>query len=118
MQKVRKILRAVFEKTALPTNEPTNYYQQHRSYDAGRINQITIPCTNISTISWAYTTIWLQLYTFHSEKRPCQSQINNNFSQLPQKLYEVYTATVTIPVLVPAGHHSNKILIRYKKNLL
>ena len=28
MQKIRKILRAVSEKTALPTN----YYQQHRSY--------------------------------------------------------------------------------------
>ena len=36
MQKIRKILRAVSEKTALPTNQPTNqptnYYQQHRSY--------------------------------------------------------------------------------------
>ena len=32
MQKIRKILRAVSEKTALPTNLPTNYYQQHRSY--------------------------------------------------------------------------------------
>ena len=31
MQKIRKILRAVSEKTALPTNQPTNY-QQHRSY--------------------------------------------------------------------------------------
>ena len=32
MQKIRKMLRAVSEKTALPTNQPTNYYQQHRSY--------------------------------------------------------------------------------------
>ena len=32
MQKIRKILRVVSEKTALPTNQPTNYYQQHRSY--------------------------------------------------------------------------------------
>ena len=32
MQKIRKILRAVSEKTVLPTNQPTNYYQQHRSY--------------------------------------------------------------------------------------
>ena len=36
MQKIRKILRAVSEKTALPTNQPTNqptnYYQQHRFY--------------------------------------------------------------------------------------
>ena len=35
MQKIRKILRAVSEKTALPTNEPTNQptnYQEHRSY--------------------------------------------------------------------------------------
>ena len=32
MQKIRKILRAVSEKTALPTNQPTNHYQQHRSY--------------------------------------------------------------------------------------
>ena len=32
MQKIRKILRAVSEKTALPTNQSTNYYQQHRSY--------------------------------------------------------------------------------------
>ena len=38
MQKIRKILR-VSKKTALPTNQPTNDYQQHRSYrtylDAG-----------------------------------------------------------------------------------
>ena len=32
MQKIRKVLRAVSEKTALPTNQPTNYFQQHRSY--------------------------------------------------------------------------------------
>ena len=32
MQKIRKILRAVSEKTTLPTNQSTNYYQQHRSY--------------------------------------------------------------------------------------
>ena len=32
MQKIRKIFRAVSEKTALPTNQPNNYYQQHRSY--------------------------------------------------------------------------------------
>ena len=32
MQKIRKILRAVSEKTALPTNQPTNYYQEHQSY--------------------------------------------------------------------------------------
>ena len=32
MQKIRKILRAVSEKTALPTNQSTNYYQQHRFY--------------------------------------------------------------------------------------
>ena len=36
MQKIRKIYRAVSEKTVLPTNQPTNqptnYYQQHRSY--------------------------------------------------------------------------------------
>ena len=36
MQKIRKILRIVSEKTALPTNQPTsqpaNYYQQHRFY--------------------------------------------------------------------------------------
>ena len=36
MQKIRKILRAVSEKTALPTNQPTNqptnYYLEHRSY--------------------------------------------------------------------------------------
>ena len=31
MQKIRKILRAVSEETALPTNQPTNY-QQHQSY--------------------------------------------------------------------------------------
>ena len=29
MQKIRKVLRAVSEKTALPTNQPTNYFQQH-----------------------------------------------------------------------------------------
>ena len=32
MQKIREILRAISEKTALPTNQPTNYYQHHRSY--------------------------------------------------------------------------------------
>ena len=32
MQKIRKILTAVSEKTALPTNQPTKCYQQHRSY--------------------------------------------------------------------------------------
>ena len=36
MQKIRKILKAISEKTALPinqpTNQPTNYYQQHRFY--------------------------------------------------------------------------------------
>ena len=32
MQKIRKILKAVSEKTALPTNQLTNYYQQHRFY--------------------------------------------------------------------------------------
>ena len=32
MQKIKKILRAASEKTALPTNQPTNYYQQHQSY--------------------------------------------------------------------------------------
>ena len=31
IQKIRKILRAVSEKTALPTNQPTNYQQQNRS---------------------------------------------------------------------------------------
>ena len=31
MQKIRKILTAVSEKTLLPTNQPTNYYQQYRS---------------------------------------------------------------------------------------
>ena len=30
IQKIRKFLRAVSEKTALPTNQPTNYQQQHR----------------------------------------------------------------------------------------
>ena len=31
MQKIRKILKAVSEKTALPTNQqPTNYYQPHQ----------------------------------------------------------------------------------------
>ena len=34
MQKIRKILRAVYEKTTLPTNQPTSYYQQHRFYRA------------------------------------------------------------------------------------
>ena len=29
-QKIREILRAISEKAALPTNQPTNYYQQHR----------------------------------------------------------------------------------------
>ena len=28
------MLRAVSEKTALPTNQPTNYYQQQQSYRA------------------------------------------------------------------------------------
>ena len=32
MQKVIKSLIDVSEKTALPTNQPTNYYQQHRFY--------------------------------------------------------------------------------------
>ena len=32
MQKIRKILKAVSEKTALPTNQSTNYYQQHQFY--------------------------------------------------------------------------------------
>ena len=32
MQRIRKILGAVSEKPALPTNQPTIYYQQHRSY--------------------------------------------------------------------------------------
>ena len=32
MQKIRKILRPVSEKSALPTSQPTNYYQQHRFY--------------------------------------------------------------------------------------
>ena len=32
MQKIRKIVRAVSEKTAVTTNQPANYYQQHRSY--------------------------------------------------------------------------------------
>ena len=32
MQKIRKILRAVSEKTALPTNRPTNDYKQQRFY--------------------------------------------------------------------------------------
>ena len=32
MQKIRKILSAVSEKTALPTNQSTNHYQQHRPY--------------------------------------------------------------------------------------
>lgn len=39
---------------------------------------------------------------------------NNNFSKLLQKLHKVYT-TITIPVLVPAGYNSNKIIIRYRK---
>ena len=34
MQKIRKILRAASEKTALPTNQPINYNQQYRSYRA------------------------------------------------------------------------------------
>ena len=38
MQKIRKILRAVSEKTALPTNQPTNYYQQHQSYRTSLID--------------------------------------------------------------------------------
>ena len=29
---MRKILRAIPEKTALPTNQPTSYYQQHQFY--------------------------------------------------------------------------------------
>ena len=32
MQKIRKILGAVSEKTALPANQPTNYCQQHQFY--------------------------------------------------------------------------------------
>ena len=32
MQKIRKIIILVSEKTVLPTNQPTNYNQQHRSY--------------------------------------------------------------------------------------
>ena len=32
LQKIRKILIAVSEKIALPTNQPTNYYQHHRFY--------------------------------------------------------------------------------------
>ena len=31
MQKIKKIFTAVSEKTTLSTNQPTNYYQQHRS---------------------------------------------------------------------------------------
>ena len=32
MQKIRKMDRAVSEKTALPTNQPTNHYQQRQFY--------------------------------------------------------------------------------------
>ena len=32
MRKIRKIFRAVSEKSTLPTNQSTNYYQQHRFY--------------------------------------------------------------------------------------
>ena len=32
MQEVRKIHRPVSEKTELLTNQPNNYYQQHRIY--------------------------------------------------------------------------------------
>ena len=38
MQKIRKILRTVSQKTALPTNQPTNFYQQHLA-DAGPIKK-------------------------------------------------------------------------------
>ena len=43
MQKIRKILRAVSEKTALPTN----YYQQYRSYRAS-LMPIQPHCINAS----------------------------------------------------------------------
>ena len=52
MQKIRKILRAVSEKTALPTNQqptnqPTSYYQQHRSYTTSLTPNQLLPTTPI-----------------------------------------------------------------------
>ena len=59
MQKIRKILRAVSEKTALPTNQPTNqptnYYQQHQSYRTSLTPvQQTIFFHEMNAISFLY----------------------------------------------------------------
>ena len=52
MQKIGKILRAVSEKNALPTNQPTNqptsYYQQHRS---NRIWCTPVPQKNLINVT-------------------------------------------------------------------
>ena len=49
MQKIRKILRAVSEKTALPTNQATNYYQQNY-YQSYRTSLTPVQeCTNNAT---------------------------------------------------------------------
>ena len=49
MQKIRKILRAVSEKTALPTNQATNYYQQNY-YQSYRTSLKPVQeCTNNAT---------------------------------------------------------------------
>ena len=58
MQKIRKILRAVSEKTALPTIQPTNYYQQHRFYrtaDDGPKRGIKKYTFNISPVALKIT---------------------------------------------------------------
>ena len=54
MQKIRKILRAVSEKTVLPTNQPINYNQQYRSYRTSLTPvQKTIPQIGTFTMNYA-----------------------------------------------------------------
>ena len=61
MQKIRKLLRAFSEKTALPTNQPTNYYQQQDLADASPKHILKI-FRRDAFFSYLYKT----LFTFFS----------------------------------------------------
>ena len=62
MQKNRKILSVVSEKTALPTNQPTNQLLQHRSYKTSltpvqKTNQLSYQVFNAINCVWTFLRI-------------------------------------------------------------
>ena len=76
MQKIRKILRAISEKTALPTNQPTNqpttnqptnqptnYYQQHRFYR-----------TWLTLVQQILKTVYLRKFILQNSLKPIISK--------------------------------------------